>query len=159
MMKILLSGAAGGHLDELLSIKPAFDNHNIALVTTKNDITKNLDGRVYYIPEFIGNVDKGRTIIYIQLFLYYIILTYYSLYILIAEKPNLIVCCGGEASLWLTYLGKIMGMKVMYLETINRVTNLSLTGKFVYPFVDVFIVQWEGLLQKYPMAKFWGRVI
>ena len=36
--------------------------------------------------------------------------------------------------------------------------NRSLTGRLVYPFADLFLVQWESLLELYPKAKYVGGI-
>jgi len=38
------------------------------------------------------------------------------------------------------------------------VKSKTLTGKIVYKFADLFIVQWEEMLEEYPKAKYVGGV-
>lgn len=51
--------------------------------------------------------------------------------------------------------------KVVYVESIARVTRLSLTGKILYKLrlSHEFFVQWEELLEAYPRAKYAGRLM
>ena len=53
---------------------------------------------------------------------------------------------------------KCMHKKVIYIESFARVHEKSLTGKLVYPFADLFIVQWESMLETYPKAIYGGSV-
>lgn len=39
-----------------------------------------------------------------------------------------------------------------------RIKSPSKTGKFLYKFVDLFIVQWEELLKFYPKAVYGGKI-
>ena len=55
-------------------------------------------------------------------------------------------------------IGKLMGMKIIHVESFTRIRDLSLTGKIVYPFADLFVVQWKQLVQKYPKAVFGGAL-
>jgi beta-1,4-N-acetylglucosaminyltransferase len=50
---------------------------------------------------------------------------------------------------------------VVYVESVARTTTLSLSGWIVYALglADAVFVQWEGLLKKYPRAKYAGRVV
>ncbi|CAD7699287.1 unnamed protein product [Ostreobium quekettii] len=54
----------------------------------------------------------------------------------------------------------LMDLKIVYFESIARVSSLSLSGKIIYQarMADVFLVQWETLLAKYPRAKCLGRL-
>jgi beta-1,4-N-acetylglucosaminyltransferase len=60
------------------------------------------------------------------------------------------------------YLPRILGIKhikVVYVESVCRVRTLSLSGKLLYPFCDLFVVQWESLRDKYPRAVYLGRFL
>ncbi|KAJ6658438.1 hypothetical protein lerEdw1_020142 [Lerista edwardsae] len=57
---------------------------------------------------------------------------------------------------------KMLGLKrltIVYVESLCRVENLSLTGKILYRFSDHFIVQWPALKEKYPKSVYLGRIV
>lgn len=51
--------------------------------------------------------------------------------------------------------------RIAYVESIARVTSLSLTGHILYRtgMADAFLVQWPKLQQAYPSAACVGRVV
>lgn len=158
-MKICLECAEGGHLDEMLSIIDAFEGHDIFFVTTKAKTTEDLGKvtKVYYVREQYQPKSRFHTFLFE---LYYLIkLTFLSAKILIREKTQVIVSIGGGATIPLCYLGKILGVKVIYITSLARVHELPFTGKIVYPIADLFLVQWKSLSEKYKKAKYWGKVI
>ena len=54
---------------------------------------------------------------------------------------------------------KVKNYKVVsFDESFARIEEPSLTGKIMYKFADVFIVQWKELLKYFPKAKFWGGI-
>jgi UDP-N-acetylglucosamine:LPS N-acetylglucosamine transferase len=80
--------------------------------------------------------------------------------ILKKERPDVIVSLGAEIALPFLYLGRLMGMKTLFIESWCRVENLSLTGKLVYPFVDALWVQWPELLRRCgSKAEYHGAVL
>lgn len=161
-MKICISCAAGGHLDQLMNIMRAFAKYEIFFVTVESETTKSLrqTERTYYIKDSFKPIQIGKIRFYwITAGLYYFYLTFPCIFILFKERPTVIFGNGGSSTLLLSYVGKIIGCKIIYLESLTRVTELSLTGKLVYPIADLFLVQWESLLQKYGKAKYWGKVI
>ena len=95
----------------------------------------------------------------LQLILYYLRLSIPCLRILSVEKPDVIVGHGGEATLILFYLAKIFRTNLIFIETVERVNELSGTGKLIYPITDRSIVQWESLKNKYENSVYWGRII
>ena len=79
--------------------------------------------------------------------------------ILVAERPSVIVTTGAGVGVPFIYMGRLMGIKTVYLESLTRVKDLSLSGKLVYPFVDYFIVQWPELNERLPRTVYPGRVL
>lgn len=158
-MKICLECAEGGHLDEMLNVIEAFEGNDLFFITTKAPSTDGLsnDYRVFYTRKQYETHTKLA--IYFREMLLIIKLAITILWILIKEKPNLIVSTGGGSTIPLIYWGKILGIKLIYIESLARVNSPSLTGRLVYPVTDIFLVQWESMLQFYKKAKFWGRSI
>lgn len=161
-MKICITCAAGGHLDQLMNIKEAYIDHDVFFVTIKSETTKSLKqtARTYYTRDAPKPIQIGKIQLYwTTLALYYFYLLFPSMYIIVKERPTVVFGNGGPATLCLAYLGKIVGCKVIYLESLARIKDLSLTGKLVYPISDLFLVQWESLLQRYKKAIYWGKVL
>ena len=55
-------------------------------------------------------------------------------------------------------VGKLKRKKIIYIESFARVDKKSLTGRLVYPFADLFLVQWEPMLKCYPKAEYVGGI-
>ena len=90
----------------------------------------------------------------------FMITTPYVLHILLKEKPDIIISTGSEIAIPVFYIGKLLGIKTMFIESLCRVKEPSLTGKIVYPVSDVFLVQWEQLLCRFgKKAQYWGNVL
>lgn len=85
--------------------------------------------------------------------IHFLKLTVLSLRILKKEKPDVLISTGALVAVPILYLGKIMGKKIVFVETIARIEELSLTGKLIYPIADCFIVQWDNL-QKNTLKQF-----
>ena len=84
-------------------------------------------------------------------------MVFQSLWILIKARPNVIISCGTSSTVPISYLGKLMRKKVIFIESWSRVYNRSLTGKLIYPIADLFFVQWKKLKALYPKATYAGR--
>jgi len=159
-MKICISTSAGGHLDQMLQIFEAFEDHDTFFVTIFNEVTSDLDKnhKVHYVRKYFSD-DTSSFKFYIFYFIYQLYMSAISFFIILKERPDLIICNGGQASLTLLMIGKIFGVEVIYLESLTRTKNLSGRGKVFYKFADLFLVQWDSLSSKYERAKYWGKVI
>lgn len=149
-MRICLICPPGGHLDELISIMDAFNGHDVFFVTRHAETSGKIIGirKIHYV--------KNPPI---PSLLYCIYLILPCIRILVDEKPDVIMGCGGEENLVMSYLGKLIGVKVIYIESLTRVHKLSISGKFILNIADLFLVQWRGLTHRYKNAKYWGKVI
>ncbi|KAI8341824.1 oligosaccharide biosynthesis protein Alg14-like protein [Chlamydoabsidia padenii] len=82
--------------------------------------------------------------------------------ILVKCMPDTIICNGPGSCIplcILSYIPRFLGIKhitLVYVESCARVYDLSLTGRLLYGWVDLFFVQWPDLTKKYPKAQYHG---
>ena len=149
-MKICLLAAAGGHLTQLLQLEELWKKYNYFYITEKTEITNNLQKKhkTYFITDPLRNP--------IYLFMNFL----QSLIIILKENPNIIITTGGGIGLPICYLGRFLKKKIVFIESLSRIENPSVTGRLAYLISDLFLVQWKYLLKRYgKKAKFGGRVI
>lgn len=165
-MKICLECGWGGHLHEMLTIWEAFRGHDVFFITSKDKSTEDLGelARVYYITHAYMKRLLSLKPMRLGFVLFVLIQlcqgTLASIRILLKERPKIIVTTAGPVTIPLCYIGKLLGVHIIYIESLARVYNPSRTGRLIYPVADLFLVQWEALLEKYgKKAKYWGRMI
>ena len=78
--------------------------------------------------------------------------------ILKVEKPDYIISTGALATFPVCVIGKLRGVKIIYIESFARVDDASMTGKLMYPIADLFLVQWEEMLKIFPKAIYAGGI-
>jgi UDP-N-acetylglucosamine:LPS N-acetylglucosamine transferase len=74
------------------------------------------------------------------------------------RRVQAIVTTGAGVAVPFVILGRILGVNVVYIESMARSTSPSLTGRLIYPFADTFIIQWPGLRRFFKRAKSFGTV-
>jgi len=149
-MKICLVCSHGGHLTETLQILEAFEEHDIFFATYHSAREKEINdiSRAYFTQNIGTNVFRMFRA------------TFWALSVLRRERPDVIMSLGAEIALPFFYLGKLLGIKTMFIESWCRVEDLSKTGRLVYPIADVFLVQWPQLLAVCgDKAQYCGAVI
>jgi beta-1,4-N-acetylglucosaminyltransferase len=73
-------------------------------------------------------------------------------------RPQAIVSSGPSMAVPACVLAKLMGIRVIFVECGCRVTFLSLTGRILYRFADLYFVQWPELQVVRPRATYAGRL-
>ena len=76
--------------------------------------------------------------------------------LLLREKPDLIVSTGADVAVPTCIIGKLMGVRLVYIESGGQVTTPSISGRLGYPFADLFIVQWKPALRNFSKAVYGG---
>lgn len=151
MKKICFIASTGGHLDQLMMLRPIMDKYSSFVVTekTKYKAIKNIN-KVYYLFQ----VNRYEIIWIFKLLLNAII----SMYIFILERPDVVISTGALATIPMCILAKIFRKKIIFIESFAKISSPTLTGKLIYKFADEFYVQWEEMLNIYPKAIYKGGI-
>lgn len=74
-----------------------------------------------------------------------------ALCIVLRERPRLVISTGADVAVPVVLLARLFGAKLVYVETAAEIGS-SLSGRIVYPFAHLFVVQWPEQLARYPRA-------
>lgn len=154
MQKVIFVSSSGGHLTELLKLQSLFKNYDYLLVTEKTKVTEKLNEQ--YKVSFMRYGSREYIFQYIFVFLYNVIK---SIVLMITFNPKIVVTTGAHTGGITCFVAKLFFKKVIYIESMAKVSTLSMTGKLMYLVADKFYVQWEELEKKYPKAEYLGRLI
>ena len=147
-LKVCLACSAGGHLSEMLNLKTFYSKHEHFFISFKRNDSVDLGKKekVFFIERPARNPIK-----FLQNF-------FQSWKILRNEKPDLIISTGADVALSACWIAKLMGKKIIYIESFCRPFKPSITGRMVYPIADLFIVQWKTVWKFYPKALYGGPI-
>ncbi len=152
---VLFVASTGGHLNELLQLKKMFDKYDFSLITEKTKSNMYLKdkykNRVYYLC--YGTKDHPFSYPFKLLYN-----CFKSLYLYFKIHPDYIVTTGVHTAGPICCIGKMLGTKIIYIETFANMTSKTVTGRLLYPIADKFIVQWESMKEIYPEATFGGWI-
>lgn len=152
--KVLFIASTGGHLSELLQLKPLFNKYDNSLITEKTKSTIDLKEK-YKNVNYLVYGTREHKFTYPFKFMYNCIK---SLILYIKINPNVIVTTGTHTAVPMCYIGKLLGSKIIFIETFANSETKTASGKLVYPIADTFIVQWESMLKLYPKAIYGGWI-
>jgi len=149
-MKLCLVASSGGHLMQLVRLRSAWEGHERFWVTFKKEDAKTLlEGeRVVwaYHPTNRHAPNLLRNLVL-------------AWRILRKEKPDAVISTGAGVGVPFLWLGRLLGIRTVFIDSLTRIQDLSLSGKLVYPVVDRFFVQWPELSLRYRRGVFGGRVL
>lgn len=146
-MKLMLVCTSGGHFSTMRRLESFWSNHERIWVTDPKLDTKSLEKqeKVYWLPyqaprdiwALWRNIPRVFKIVYL-------------------EQPDVVISTGASIAIGFAVAAKLLRKRFVYVESISRSEELSLSGKLVYRLSDEFYVQWPNLCRKYPKAIFKG---
>ena len=145
---VCIVSSCGGHLTEVDKFYPSFSKYkHIYILNDKIKITK-AQAKLYH---FVSHSERD----------WKFFLNLYEFFVLFVKfRPKIIISTGAGPIVPASIIGKFFfHTQVIYIETITRIHDLSLTGKLMYYIADDFFCQWPFLLSKYKKAKLIGPVL
>ena len=149
--KICFICNTGGHLEQIKQLGKVAEKYKHYYVLPKSKSTKNIKDKKY----LVGDFSRSHKFLFPFEFTWTIIQQFF---ILLKERPNVIITTGAGIAYPTCRLGKMFGAKIIYIESFARMKSLNVTGKMIYPFADSFIVQWKELLNIVPKAIYGGWI-
>lgn len=147
--------STGGHLSELMQLSSMFSKYDYQIITEKAknnlDLKEKYKGKVHFL--IFGTKDHFLTYPF-HLFAN----CFKSLYYYLKFQPDVIITTGAHTAGPMCCLGKIFGSKIIYIESFANISTKTVTGRLIYRFADMFVVQWEEMLKLYPKAIYGGRI-
>lgn len=145
--KICLISSSGGHYEQLKMLASLSERHKVFWVTEGADYASKAD---FYL---IQTGLKDRAFVFKM-----IVNVFKSLRIWIKERPDYVITTGTMIVLPMAFLAKLLRKKLIYIETFARIYDGTRTGKLMYKYADLFIIQWETLKEVYPNAIYGGSI-
>ena len=146
--RLLAIASAGGHWVQLQRMRAAFDDFDVAYVSTSTDSMNQVAGhRFYAIPD----ASRFKLRPFIPVFLA-------AVRIMLKERPQAIVTTGAAPGLPFILLGRLMLSRTLWIDSIANSERLSGSGRIARKVAHRTISQWADVAES-EGVPFWGRVI
>ncbi len=153
--RVLFISSTGGHLTEMMQLEKMFSKYDYHIITEKTKSNLNLKEKYKEKIDFLVFGTKDHFLTYPFKLLFN---CFKSLFLYLKIHPDYIITTGAHTAGPMCCIGKLLGSRIIYIETFANITTKTITGRYVYPFADKFIVQWESMKKLYPEAEFGGWI-
>ena len=75
------------------------------------------------------------------------------------ERPDAILSTGAALAFPFFLVGRLLRVRLVYVESLTRTESLSLSGRLVYPLATRFFVQWPGAAEGRRRATYAGSIL
>jgi UDP-N-acetylglucosamine:LPS N-acetylglucosamine transferase len=147
--KVLALSSGGGHWVQLLRLRPAFEGCDVTYATVMKGYLADLEPEAdfHVVPD--GNrwskINLLRSAFAVFL-------------LLLRLRPDVVVTTGAAPGFFAARFGKLLGARVVWIDSIANAEELSMSGKKAGTFVDLLLTQWPHLASN-EGPKFYGSVL
>jgi beta-1,4-N-acetylglucosaminyltransferase len=146
---VLLVCSSGGHLLQLVALKDAWAGFTSTWVTFDKSDARSLLAAEQVI------FAHGPTNRSVKNLLRNLVV---AIRVMREVQPRIIVTTGAGIAVPFAWVGKLRGAKVVYIESLARISGPSLTYRLIAPVADRRHVQWPELAEALPRSRFAGNV-
>jgi UDP-N-acetylglucosamine:LPS N-acetylglucosamine transferase len=148
-IRILAVASAGGHWNQLLRLRPAFEGCKVHYVTTMLGLERTVaDERISIVMDASRNEKMKLLLSFAQL-----------VWIVLRFHPEVVVTTGAAPGILALGLGRLIGARTVWLDSIGNAEELSLSGRLALRYADLTLTQWPDLVEKYEGLLYRGKVL
>jgi beta-1,4-N-acetylglucosaminyltransferase len=147
--QVLLVCSAGGHLLQLHSLRDAWEDLSRVWVSfDKTDVRSLLDGeRVVFafgptnrnLPNLLRNIGLAIRVV-------------------LRVRPKVLVTTGAGVAVPFAWIARLCRAKVVYIESLTRIEDVSLSCRLIRPVASRVYVQWPETTKVLHGSRFVGNV-
>lgn len=164
--RILAVSSSGGHWVQLMRIRPAFDDCDVAYMTTEASYRQDLDA---YAEEF--SLPRPRfylTTVANRWSKFSLLRQFFDIsLVLLRERPEVVVSTGSSPGFFALRIGKLLGARTLWIDSIANTEELSLSGRKIARHADACLTQWPELATETEndksttgkVPRYWGAVL
>jgi len=142
--RVLALASGGGHWVQLLRMMPAWRRCDVAYATTSRGYKADLEqrherltdtpARFYTFPD----ANRWQKLRLIRQLINVV-------WIVLREQPDVVISTGASAGYFAIRMGKLLGCRTIWVDSIANAGELSLAGARVGQFADLWLTQWPHL--------------
>lgn len=151
-LRLCLAASGGGHVRQLLDLQEVWSRHDHFFMTEDTALGASLakSHRTYFVPHFAWGQTKLGTPI--RMALRAVSSFFRSARVMLRERPDVIISTGAGAVFFPIIWARLLGARVVVVESFARFEKPSLFGRMAAPFAHDFIIQSSLLASYYPRA-------
>lgn len=150
-VKVCFIASAGGHLEQLRQLSEVAQRYDHYYVMPRTPSTKKMKEKKYLVGDFY----RKRRLSFLFRFVW---TSLQQFFIFIKERPDVVITTGAGVVVPTCLYAHFFGKKLIYIESFARMETLNVTGRKLYPYTDLFVVQWKKLLEMAPKAVYGGWI-
>lgn len=152
-LKIALAASGGGHVRQLLDLEPAWARYDAFFISEDTALSRSIaeKHRMLFVPHFaLGQAKLGA---WGQMLASAARNCLVSARHMLRERPDVVVTTGAGAVFFTVLWARLLGSKVVAIESFARFETPSVFGRLAAPIATHKVIQSKALAQHWPEAQ------
>lgn len=147
---VLLVCSSGGHVLQLHSLSEAWHDYSRVWVTNDRSDARSLleSESAVFLP---GPASRDPVAFVRNLLA--------AVQLMRRVRPAVMITTGADIAVPFAWVARLFGARVVYIESLTRLDELSLSGRLIAPVATRMYVQWPELQRARPDAVYAGSVL
>jgi peptidoglycan/xylan/chitin deacetylase (PgdA/CDA1 family) len=133
--KILAVASGGGHWVQLLRLRPAFAGDDVVWVTVNKAYRTDVGTAPFAVVTDATRWNRVSLLV----------LAARMAWIVLRQRPDVVVTTGAAPGYFAVLFGKLVGARTAWIDSMANAEHLSLAGRKIRPWTDLWLTQWPGL--------------
>lgn len=133
--RVLAVASSGGHWVQLRRLAPAFDDQDVAYVTTDAGYRADVGAARFYT---VRDASRWNKIAVARCALA-------MLRVLLRERPTVVISTGAAPGYLAIRMAALIGARTVWIDSVANVDELSLSGRMASATADLCLTQWPDL--------------
>lgn len=133
--KVLAVASSGGHWIQLRRVIPAFADSEVVYVTVIESYRSQVPENRFYS---VNDATRWNKLGLIRLALR-------VGWIIVKERPSVVISTGAAPGYFAILLGRWFGAKTIWIDSMANIEDLSMSGSRVGRYADLWLTQWPHL--------------
>lgn len=131
--RILAIASGGGHWQQLMLMRPAFEGHDVTFATTLPGLPEQFDARPYHLIPDCNRDEKAAALA----------CTLRLAGLILRLRPQVILSTGALPGVIALAIGRAMGARTIWVDSVANAEEMSSSGRLARRFAHLWMSQWE----------------
>lgn len=145
---VLAIASGGGHWQQLLRLRPAFEAERTVYLTTNAAYAKDVEGSELFVV-----TDANRDVPLKLMKSFAEVLATVA-----RTRPDVVISTGAAPGLFGIVLGRVMGARTIWVDSIANAEKLSMSGQVASRVAHIALTQWPHLAAT-PGPSYHGSIL
>lgn len=135
--RVLAVASGGGHWQQLMSMRPAFEGHEVKYLTTLAGLPERFGvARSAIVPDCNRNEKLS------------ILLTIFAVgRHVLGFRPQVVISTGAFPGVIALALGRLVGARAVWVDSVANAEEMSMSGRLARRFAHLWLSQWAHVAE------------